>query len=77
MIFSARMVKARKLRFWQFPLWLVMLSGLGCAGYMEYYVQRHGNQAAFAYSIMSAALLTVVLLVLLTWGLSKKRTVRI
>ena len=76
-IFSARMVKARKLRFWQFPLWLVMLSGLGCAGYMEYYVQRHGNQAAFAYSIMSAALLTVVLLVLLTWGLSKKRTVRI
>ena len=44
---------------------------------MEYYVQRHGDQAAFAYSIMSAALLAVVLLVLITWALGKKRTVRV
>ena len=73
----ARMVRARKLRFWQFPLWILMLGGLGCAGYMEYYVQRHGDQAAFAYSIMSAALLAVVLLVLLTWALGKKKTVRV
>ena len=28
-IFSVRMVKARKLRFWQFPLWIGMLGGLG------------------------------------------------
>lgn len=76
-IFSARMVKARKLRFWQFALWLGMLAGLGCAGFMEYYVQRHGDQAAFAYSVMSAALLAVVLLVLITWALGKKRTVRV
>lgn len=75
-VFSVRMVKARKLRFWQFPLWLGMLAGLGCAGYMEYYVQRHGNQAAFAYSIMSAALLAVIVLVLITWGLGNKRRVR-
>ena len=53
-----------------------MLGGLGCAGFMEYYVQRHGDQAAFAYSVMSAALLAVVLLVLITWALGKKRTVR-
>lgn len=76
-IFSVRMVQARKLRFWQFPLWLGMLAGLGCAGFMEYYVQRHGDQAAFAYSIMSAALLAVVLLVLITWALGKKRAVRV
>ena len=42
-IFSVRMVKVRKLRFWQFPLWIGMLGGLGCAGFMEYYVQRHGD----------------------------------
>lgn len=76
-IFSVRMVKARKLRFWQFPLWIGMLGGLGCAGFMEYYVQRHGDQAAFAYSVMSAALLAVVVLVLITWALGKKKAVRV
>ena len=74
-VFSVRMVKARKLRLWQFPLWTLMLGCLGCAGYMEYYVQRHGDQAAFAYSVMSAALLAVVALVLITWALGKKRRV--
>lgn len=76
-VFSVRMVKARRFRGWQLPIWLGMLAGLGCAGFMEYYVQRHGDQAAFAYSVMSAALLVVVLLVLLTWGLGKKRTARV
>ena len=76
-IFSVRMVQARKLRFWQFFLWLGMLAGLGCAGFMEYYVQRHGDQAAFAYSVMSAALFAVVVLVLLTWALGKKKAVRV
>lgn len=76
-IFSVRMVKVRKLRFWQFPLWIGMLGGLGCAGFMEYYVQRHGDQAAFAYSVMSAALLAVVVLVLITWALGKKKAVRV
>ena len=74
-VFSVRMVKARRLRFWQMIIWAVMLAGLGCAGYMEYYVQRHGDQAAFAYSVMSAALGVVVLLVLLVRVLSQKRRI--
>ncbi len=74
-IFSVRMVKQRRLRAWQFLLWLGMAAGLGCAGYMEYYVQRHGNQAAFAYSIMSAALGVVVVLVLITRGLGARRKI--
>jgi len=52
-----------------------MAGGLGGAGYMEYYVQRHGNQAAFAYSVMSAALAAVVLLVLITRALGAKRRI--
>lgn len=75
-IFSIRMVKARKFRPWQIPMWVGMLAGLGGAGYMEYYVQRHGNEAAFAYSIMSASLLLVILLVLISWALGKKRKVQ-
>ena len=74
-VFSVRMVKQRRLRFWQFPLWIGMAAGLGGAGYMEYYVQRHGNQAAFAYSVMSAALGLVVVLVLIVRGLGAKRKI--
>ena len=42
---------------------------------MEYYVQRRGNEAVFAYSVMSGCLLLVVLLtVLLRWlGNRKER----
>jgi hypothetical protein len=74
-VFSARMVKARRLRFWQMILWFFMLAGLGCAGYMEYYVQRHGDRAAFAYSGMSGALAAVVLLVLLVRKLGQTRRI--
>lgn len=64
-LFSIRMVKARDFRFWQVPLWIVIAAGIGGAGFMEYYVQRHGNEAVFAYSVMSGCLAAVVLLTLL------------
>lgn len=63
-VFSVRMVKARSFRFWQVPLWLLIAGAIGGAGFMEYYVQRHGNEAVFAYSVMSACLLGAVLLTL-------------
>jgi len=75
-VFSVRMVKARKFHGWQILLWVGMLAGLGCAGFMEYYVQRHGDRAMFAYSVMSGSLLVVITLILITWGLGKKRTAR-
>lgn len=34
-----------------------VLVGLGAAGYMEYYVQRHGNLYMMCYSIMAAGLI--------------------
>lgn len=64
-VFSVRMVKGRRFRLWQLPLWILIAAGIGGAGFMEYYVQRRGNEAAFAYSVMSACLLAVVLLTLL------------
>ena len=63
-VFSIRMVKARGHKFWQIPIWVVMAGCIGCAGFMEYYVQRHGNEAAFAYSVMSGCLAVVILLTL-------------
>ena len=43
--FSVRAVKAGGLKWWHFLFWFFILAGLGVAGYMEYYVQRHGKLA--------------------------------
>lgn len=72
-LFSVRMVKARGFKFWQIPLWLVIAALVGGAGFMEYYVQRRGNEAVFAYSVMSACLVGIVGLTLLMRMLAVKR----
>ena len=72
-LFSRRMVKAYGLKFWQFLLWIPIAAGIGCGGFMEYYVQRRGNEAAFAYSVMSGCLIFVILLTLLIRYLAEKK----
>ena len=71
--FSRRMVKNWGLKFWQFLLWIPIAAGIGCGGFMEYYVQRHGNEAAFSYSVMSGCLVGVILLTLLIRHLAEKK----
>lgn len=71
-VFSVRMVKGRGFRFWQVLLWLVVAAGIGGAGFMEYYVQRRGNEAVFAYSVMSGCLLGVIALTLVIRLLGEK-----
>ncbi len=72
-VFSVRLVKRRGFRAWQLGLWLLIVGLIGGAGYMEYYVQRHGDLAAFAYSVMSACLLGVVVLTIGIRWLAEKR----
>lgn len=60
-VFSVRMVRVWGWQKWFPALWVPMAALMGCAGYMEYHVQRHGDQAVFAYSVMSACLLVFVL----------------
>ena len=64
-LFSIRMVRIRGFKFWQVLLWILIAAGIGGAGFMEYYVQRRGNEAIFAYSVMSACLAAVISLTLL------------
>lgn len=59
-MFSVRMVKNGGLRKYHFILWVALAAMLSGAAYMEYYVQRHGDQAGFAYSVMSACLIGIV-----------------
>ena len=57
---------------WMIPLWISLTVLFALTGYMEYYVQRHGRAAAFAYSIMGSCLAALVGLGLLLWHLSRK-----
>ncbi len=70
-LFSIRMVKRGGFRRWYLALWALMAALIGCGGYMEYHVQRHGNEALFAYSVMSTCLCALVLLTLLIFHRSK------
>lgn len=63
--FSVRMVLARGFKWYYILLWVLQLAVMGGAGYMEYYVQRHGDQAAFAYTNMGACLAVMVLIALI------------
>lgn len=72
LLFSVRLVRNRGFRGWYLILWTLIAGLFGCAGYMEYYVQRHGNEAAFAYSVMGACLVLLVSLTLLIRGLAAK-----
>lgn len=56
-------------------LWVVSLLFLGGAGYMEYYVQRHGSQAAFAYSIMAICMVLVLVLGTILWSVTRTREI--
>ena len=70
-LFAVRLVKNRGFRLWYCPIWLAMALMLGGAGYMEYFVQRHGDRAVFSYSIMTACLGGIVMLSLLTYFFSQ------
>ena len=56
-LYSVRSILLCRFRWWHPVLWVLALGGLGVAGYMEYYVQRHGSEYVFAYSVMCAGLL--------------------
>ena len=62
--FSIRMVRSKGFKIWHVALWVAIAALIGVAGYMEYYVQRHGNEALFAYSVMGSCLTAVVVLTL-------------
>ena len=71
--FSVYMVKRMKWKRWFLALWIGIAGLLGGAGYMEYYVQRHGNEAAFAYSVMGGCLLAILTITVVIWRLSLDR----
>ena len=76
-VFSVRMVKALRFKWWFIPIWIGMLALIGVAGYMEYYVQRHGHLFVFAYNTMSGCLLASIALAVAVYCLTVSRERRI
>ncbi len=72
LVFSVRLVRGRGWRHWYLALWSLLAGLFGLGGYMEYYVQRRGHEAAFAYSVMGAALMGIVVLTLVIRRLEGK-----
>ncbi|MBE6969774.1 MAG: prolipoprotein diacylglyceryl transferase [Ruminococcaceae bacterium] len=62
-LLSMRSVKKSGLMRRHFVLWTLLLLCLGGGGYMEYYVQRHGNLFVQAYGIMAVCLMGIVVIV--------------
>lgn len=57
---SFRSVQFNGLKLWHIIMWVLYVGSLGLAGYMEYYVQRHGNLYMMSYSLMGVGLLISV-----------------
>ena len=72
-IFSIRMVQARGWHYGFLGFWIGMLVLLGGAGFMEYYVQRHGDEALFAYTVMSICLILVLVLLVAIRQLGRRK----
>jgi prolipoprotein diacylglyceryltransferase len=72
-IFSIRMVQARGWHYGFLGFWIGMLALLGGAGFMEYYVQRHGDEALFAYTVMSICLILVLVLLVAIRQLGRRK----
>ena len=62
--FSIQMVRKCGFKLWFLAFWLGIAGAIGCAGYMEYYVQRHGSEALFAYTVMGICLAVTVVITL-------------
>ena len=69
-------VRVRRFRAYHVLFILAFLSGLSLVGYMEYYVQRHGNLYIYCYSVMAVACMIMVLPVICVHRQGYKKTLK-
>ena len=61
--YSALSIRANGRRWWHWLLWIMWIAALGCGGYMEYLVQRHGNWYLGCYAAMALCCLILAFIV--------------
>ena len=57
--YSILSIRANGRRWWHWFLWFLWIAALGCGGYMEYLVQRHGNWYLGCYTAMGLCCLVL------------------
>lgn len=67
-----RLIGLRRLKLPFVVMCGMILALLGCAGFMEYYVQRYSTHAGFAYGIMSLSMCGVVSLTIMAYIYTRK-----
>lgn len=73
-VYSAAILRRRGFRRWLPVLWGAFLALGGLGGYMEYFVQRHGDRFVLAYSVMAACFLLMAGINTLLFRQSKKKS---
>ena len=71
-----RSVRVRGFHAYHVLFILAFLSGLSLTGYMEYYVQRHGDLYIYCYSIMAAACIIMILPVITVHRTAYKKVLK-
>lgn len=66
-ILLARLIKRDGFRLWHGLAAFGIAGCIGLAAYMEYFVQRHGGQAALGYTVMSGAMVMAVAIGIALW----------
>lgn len=72
-VISLRLVRAGGFRLRYVFAWTGIALMLGGAGYMEYYVQRHGDRSLFAYGVMSACMAGTLIVTMILWIRTTRR----
>ena len=75
-VFVIRSARARGFHVYHVLFILAFLSGLSLTGYMEYYVQRHGDLYIYCYSIMAAACIIMILSVITVHRTAYKKVLK-
>lgn len=70
-ILLTRLVKRNGFRFQYGFAALLIAVCIGIAAYMEYFVQRHGGQAVFGYTVMTAAMMAAAAIGTVLWKSSE------
>lgn len=71
--YSIISVKANCIRPYHYILWVIFLAAVGCTGYFEYLIQRHGDWYKLCYSVMSFTCLTMATVPTILYMTSRER----